>query len=114
MINLAYAMGQAPSADPQTVSPFSSFLPLILIFAVFYFLLIRPQRVQQQKLGAMINDLKKDDRILTTGGIYGRIISLKGKQLEVEIATNTRIIINRTAVAQLVQDEAVVVEDKKS
>lgn len=101
MIDLAYAMGQAPQGGQQAGSPIGGFLPLILIFAVFYFLLIRPQKKQAKDQQKMINSLKKGDLIVTSGGMHGKITGLKGKQIEVEIAKNIKVIINRSAVSQL-------------
>ncbi len=99
MINIAYAMGQAPVGDQPAGSPIASFLPLILIFIVFYFLLIRPQKKQAQKQKEMISSVKKGDLIVTSGGIHGKITALKGKQVEVEIAPNTKVILNRQAIS---------------
>ena len=73
MINIAYAMAQPPTGDQPAGSPIASFLPLILIFIVFYFLLIRPQKKQAQKQQEMINSVKKGDLIVTSGGIHGKI-----------------------------------------
>ena len=106
MIYNAYAMAQQqPAPGQQTGSPVVSLLPLILIFLVFYFLLIRPQKKQMQKHQQMINELAKGDRVITGGGIHGRITALKGKQLEVEIAPNTRVIVNRGSVSGKVSPE---------
>jgi preprotein translocase subunit YajC len=108
MINIAYAMAQQqPSGSQQAASPISSLLPLILIFAVFYFLLIRPQKKQQQQQQNMINNLKKGDRIVTSGGIHGKITALKGKEIEVEIASNTRITLNKQSISQLISGEEI-------
>ena len=100
MIYNAYAMAQQqPAPGQQPASPIVSLMPLILIFLIFYFLLIRPQKKQMQKHQQMISNLSKGDRIVTSGGIHGRITAVKGKQLEVEIAPNTRVTVNRNAVS---------------
>lgn len=94
-------MGQAPAGQQEAASPISGFLPLILIFFVFYFLLIRPQKKQVQQQKDMINKLKRGDEIVTSGGIHGKVTALKGKQVELEISPNTRIILNKQAVSYL-------------
>lgn len=105
MIDNLYAMAQAPAGAQVQGSPIAGFLPLILIFGVFYFLLIRPQRKQVKKQQQMINSLKKGDTIVSSGGIHGKISALKGKQIEVEIASNVKVIMNRQAVTQLSMNE---------
>jgi len=100
MADTAYAMAQAP-AGQEAGSPIISLLPLILIFLIFYFLLIRPQKKQMQKHQETVNALKKGDEIVTTGGIHGKVTALKGKEIEVEIAPNIRITLNKQAVAGL-------------
>lgn len=108
MIRNAYAMAPPPAADGQTPPPVGmSLMPLILIFFVFYFLLIRPQKKQMQKHQDMLNSLTKGAQVITSGGIHGRITNLKGKQLEVEIAPNTRITINRSAISGIVTPEII-------
>ena len=70
---LAWAMGPTPQAGAQggPQSMFASFLPLIIIFAIFYFLLIRPQQKRAKQHREMIEALKKGDKVITSGGIYG-------------------------------------------
>ncbi len=110
MTELAYAMAAPPQGGQQAGgSPLGGFLPLILIFGVFYFLLIRPQKKQMKDQQAMINSLKKGDKVVTSGGIHGKITALKGKQIELEIAPNTRILVNKPAVSQIVVEEAEIV-----
>ncbi len=79
--------------------------PLILwvaIFVVFYFLLIRPQQVQQKRYRAMLERLKKGDRVLTRGGLYGVIVEIKDNQVLLELAQNVRVRADRTAVQSVV------------
>jgi len=91
-------------------SPLATFLPIILIIFVFYFLLIRPQRKYQKERQAMINAIKKHDQILTRGGIYGTVVDVRPERQElvVEIAKNTRVRIARNAVEAVIpkQDSA--------
>ena len=104
MNSIAYAMGQAP-AGQQSGSALAGFLPIIIILLVFYFILIRPQKKQMQQHQQMLNALKKGDMIITSGGIHGKITALKGKQVEVEVAPGTRILINKQAVSKVMGQE---------
>jgi preprotein translocase subunit YajC len=62
------------------------FVPLLLIIVVFYFLLIRPQQKQAREHRQMVENLKKNDQVVTSGGLYGRIEDIQGDQLRLEIA----------------------------
>lgn len=80
-------------------SAFSSFLPLILIFVIFYFLLIRPQSKRAKEHKSMLENVKKGDKIVTTGGIYGVIEGIDNNTLTIKISENVRIKTGRSAVA---------------
>ncbi|CAN5229411.1 hypothetical protein BH18ACI2_BH18ACI2_12100 [soil metagenome] len=80
-------------------------VPFIAIFAIFYFLVIMPQRRRQQELQATISALKPGDRIITTGGILATITQVKEKSLLVRSADKSMLEISRAAVAGLQQDE---------
>ena len=98
MFNIAYAMGQSGGAQGGQ-GGFTAFVPLILMFAIFYFLVIRPQQKKTKEHREMMNTLKKGDRIITGGGIHGRITGLDETTLTVEIADRVRIKLNRGNVA---------------
>lgn len=66
----------------------TSLLPMVLIFVVFYFILIRPQRKKDKQVKEMLNNLKKDDRICTIGGIYGTIVNIKDDTIELSVGKN--------------------------
>ena len=102
MINTAYAMGQAGGAGQA--GGFTAFVPLILMFVIFYFLLIRPQQKKAKEHQNMINNLKKGEKIITSGGIHGTITSLGDTTVSLEIAENVKIKINRGNVAGLMQN----------
>ena len=89
-----------PASQFQQIA---SLLPLIVIFAVFYFMLIRPQQLQQKKYREMISRLKKGDRVLTRGGLYGVILEIKDNDLMLELAQNVRVRADRTAIQSLVR-----------
>lgn len=82
-------------------------LPFVLIFAVFYFLLIRPQQTRQKKWQTMLSNLKSGDRVTTTGGIRGTILSIKDDVIQIRVAPdNIRLEVAKGAIASLVtQDE---------
>ena len=92
----------APGAQPA--GPFgqlSGFIPFLLIFVLFYLLLILPQQRRQKKHRAMLEALKKNDKVATTGGIYGTVMSLSKEMVTLEIAPNVRIKIRRDGIADL-------------
>jgi preprotein translocase subunit YajC len=101
LINVAYAMG-AGGGTGAGAGGFSTFIPLILMFVIFYFLLIRPQQKKQKEHRTMIENLKVGDQIITGGSIHGRIISLNDTTLTVEIADKVRVKITRGSVAALI------------
>lgn len=83
--------------------PLVAIFPWILIFAIFYFLLIRPQQKKVKEHQQMLNNLKKGDQILTSGGIYGVIVGIKGNTLEVKIAEGVKVQFSKNAVSQVVK-----------
>ena len=88
----------------------AAFLPFILIMIIIYFLMIRPQTKRQKEKEAMREGIKKGDKVITMGGIYGTIQGFKekGRQAVIKIDNNTNITINRTAIVGLagkVKDE---------
>ncbi len=101
------AMAQTPQA-PVTLpggsgtSTLMNFLPLFLIFGVFYFLLIRPQQKKLEEQNKMLQALKRGDRIITAGGVHGKIVKLDGDDaLIVEIADGVQIKVVRSTVSNL-------------
>ncbi len=97
MINVAYAM--APSQGGAQASGFASFVPLILMFVIFYFLLIRPQQKKAKEHQAMLGDLKKGDKVVTSGGIHGAITKVDDTDVTIEVADKVRIKVTRSNVA---------------
>lgn len=113
MINIAYAMGQGGGAAGQGAGGFSSFIPIILMFVIFYFLLIRPQQKKSKEHREMITKLKKGDRIITSGGLHGRITAVSETTMTVEIADKVRVKVARGNVAQVVLSSSQSQEPKK-
>ena len=112
MINIAYAMGTGGGAG-QGAGGFSSLIPIVLMFVIFYFLLIRPQQKKSKDHREMINRLKKGDRIITSGGLHGRITAVSETTMTVEIADKVRVKIARGNVGQIVQSSSQPQEAKK-
>jgi preprotein translocase subunit YajC len=97
-ISEAYAQaagGGSPGADLMT------FLPMIAIFVVFYFLLIRPQQKRAKETRAMLDALQKGDEVVTAGGIVGKIAKLTDQYATVEIAPSVEINVQRGAISQI-------------
>ncbi len=110
MIDIAYAMG---GGGAEGAAGFGGFIPIILMFVIFYFLLIRPQQKRQKEQRNMISNLKKGDRIMTSGGLHGRITGLDDNTLTLEIADKVRVKVGRQSVAGLVQPAAQPQPEKK-
>ena len=103
-MNIAYAMGGLGGATGSGGSGgFTSFIPLILMFVIFYFLLIRPQQKKTKEHRQMVDTLKTGDRIITSGGLHGRITGVSENALTVEIAEKVRVKVNRGSVTALMQ-----------
>ena len=100
MTSLAYAQSGGDAAGP---GPLVQFMPLLLIFIVFYFLLIRPQQQKAKAHRAMLDDLKRNDEVVTAGGLYGRVIDLGEKVLTLELDKNVRIRVERSKIEVLAE-----------
>jgi preprotein translocase subunit YajC len=86
----------------------TQFAPLILIFGVFYFILIRPQQQKQKALKASVAAMKRGDRVITAGGILGTVQKLREgtNEVEVEIAPNVRVIVLKETISSIVKPVA--------
>ena len=93
----AYAQDAAGAAGAL-----GSFIPLILIFAIMYFLLIRPQQKKVKEHRAMVEALRRGDRVVTQGGLIGKVTKVKDDaELEVEIAQGVHVTVVRSTIAQV-------------
>ena len=101
----AVAWAQSPQPGGSAGSSLLSFVPFILIFVVFYFLLILPQQKRQKKLKAMLDALKKGDKVVTSGGIWGTVTNLGKETATLQIADNAKIKIQRDHIARVRSDE---------
>ncbi len=96
LITPAYAQ----AAGGGGAAGFAQFLPLILIFAIMYFLLIRPQQKKMKEHKAMVEALRRGDQVITQGGIIGKVVKVKEDgELEVEIAEGVKVRIVRATIA---------------
>ena len=106
LIDLMIADAHAQSAPAAASSPFGgdlmAFLPMIAIFVVFYFLLIRPQQQKAKEHKLLLANLKKNDQIITSGGLYGRVLTLADDVVTVEIAPNVKVLVSRPQIASVV------------
>ena len=96
-ISNAYAQTAAAGAQGSLMS----FLPIILMFVVLYFLMIRPQMKRQKEQKSMMDALAKGDEVVTAGGILGKITKVTEAYVTVEIADGTEIVVQKAAVATL-------------
>lgn len=85
---------------------FAQFIPLILIFVIMYFLMIRPQQKRAKQHREMVSALQKGDQIITQGGIFGKVTSVRDDELEVEIAQGVKVRIVRATVTQVLNKTA--------
>ncbi|MCF7878365.1 MAG: preprotein translocase subunit YajC [Candidatus Omnitrophica bacterium] len=84
---------------------FYQLVPLIFLFAIFYFLLIRPQKKQQKQHQQMIANLKKNDQVVTSGGIHGTIVAVKDKTFMVRVDEGTRVQVDKNTIAYLKKEK---------
>ena len=82
-----------------------SFLPIILIFIIFYFLLIRPQQKRAKEHKSLLSNLKVGDQVLTAGGIYGKVTGLREEIITVEISDKVRVKVNRGHIAGVMRSD---------
>jgi preprotein translocase subunit YajC len=104
IMDIAYAMGPAPQGGAGQGGAgglLGSLVPLILIFVIFYFLLIRPQQKRAKEHKNMIENLKKGDKIITSGGLYGIIESVGTNTVTVKVGENVKIKLGKSYVAAL-------------
>ena len=98
MYSLAYAMGGSGGAGGEG-GGFGAFLPLILMFAIFYFLLIRPQQKKAKQHKQLLAALKKGDRVVSSGGLHGVVTGLTDDIVTVEIAPKVRVKVSRGSIS---------------
>ncbi len=103
----ALAMAAPPGgAGGKGGNPIGAFLPLILIFVIFYFMLIRPQQKKQKEHQNMLTQIKKGDKIITSGGIYGTVANIKDNIVTIKASEGVRLDINKGNIATVLRDKA--------
>ena len=105
MINLAYALGSGAGGAGGQGGGFGAFVPLILMFAIFYFLLIRPQQKKAKMHREMVNTLKKGDRVVSSGGLHGLVTGITDTVITMEVAPKVRVKVSRGSIAGVAQKE---------
>jgi preprotein translocase subunit YajC len=94
----AYAMA-GTAGQPSGGSGLEGIFMLLAMFAIFYFLLIRPQQKRAKQHKEMIEALKSGDQVVTAGGIHGKVVAVQDKAVTLEIATGVRVKVNRISIA---------------
>jgi len=97
MINLSFLslLGQQTAAGQN--NPLVTFLPLILVFVVFYFFMIRPQMKKQKEMTNYRSSLKKGDKVITTGGLYGRVLEVKDNYVMMDAGGDVKLKVDKNA-----------------
>ena len=94
-------------ADTSSAPGYLQFVPIVLIFAIFYFVLIAPMRKRQKTLQQMIQNLKKGDRVVTNGGLYGSVTTVEEKWVVLRVADNVKVRIAKSAISGFEDQEEV-------
>ena len=102
MIDIAYAQAAPGTGGP---GPIVTILPFILIFIIMYFMVIRPQQKKAKDHQDMLSKLKRNDEVMTSGGIYGKVIDLKETVVTLEIAPNVKIKVHRPQISTVLTAE---------
>lgn len=102
-INAGKAWAQeSAAAERHPLGALFTFFPVIALFVIFYFLILRPQQQANKKREAMITGVKRGDRVLTSGGLYGTVIGVRGDSLDLKVSDNVKVEINRHYVARVI------------
>jgi preprotein translocase subunit YajC len=94
-------------AEGASAPAFLQFVPILLVFAIFYFLLIAPMRKRQKALQSLVDGLKKGDRVITNGGLYGTVAAVEEQAVILKVAENVKVKIAKSAVAGLEGQEEI-------
>lgn len=99
LISVAHA--QAPAPAPSAGSTLMSLLPIIVMFVILYFVMLRPQMKKQKEMRAMLAALAKGDEVVTSGGVVGKITKVSETYIGLEITANTEVQVQRSAVTMV-------------
>src|SRR6185295_8336601 len=100
MTSSFFVLAQA-QAQPSAPSALFQFAPIILVFGIFYFLLIAPMRKKQKALSALVDNLKRGDKVITNGGIFGEVAGVEGNIVYLKVADSVKLKIAKSAIAGL-------------
>ncbi|MFZ7110284.1 MAG: preprotein translocase subunit YajC [Desulfatiglandales bacterium] len=100
---LAYAMGTGGTGGTGGGGGFGAFVPIIIMFAIFYFLLIRPQQKKAKQHRALLSSIKKGDKVVSSGGLHGIVTGLTDDVVTVEIAPKVRVKISRASIGGVIR-----------
>jgi len=89
----------------QTPNPILSMLPIVFIFLVFYFIVIIPQKKQKKQHMDMIDNLKKNDEVVTVGGVHGVIVNVKDKTFVLRVDDNVKVEVDKSAISYLTKKQ---------
>lgn len=110
MFGLAFAMGGAPGgaaaggAAGGGMAAFQQIIPLVFMFAIFYFLLIRPQQKKAKEHKTLLEAMKKGDNVITAGGVHGKVTAVDNEIVTLEVANNVNIKITKSYIAAIKKD----------
>lgn len=101
MFGLAFAMGTPPGGGQGGQSAILNIVPLIVMFGIFYFLLIRPQQKKAKEHRALLDALKKGDQVVTAGGIHGKVTAIDETIVTLEVATGVNVKVSKGHIASV-------------
>ena len=108
MFGLAFAMGSAPGGAAGGagggMAAFQQIIPLVFMFAIFYFLLIRQQQKKAKEHKALLEGMKKGDNVITAGGVHGKVTAVENDLVTLEVANNVNIKITKSYIAAIKKD----------
>jgi preprotein translocase subunit YajC len=108
MFGLAFAMSGAPGGAAGGagggMAAFQQIIPLVFMFAIFYFLLIRPQQKKAKEHKALLESMKKGDNVITAGGVHGKVAAVENDLVTLEVANNVNIKITKSYIAAIKKD----------
>ncbi|MGI6323896.1 MAG: preprotein translocase subunit YajC [Bacteroidales bacterium] len=97
MTNFSFLAVLAQQAAAGQTNPLVTLLPLILVFVIFYFFMIRPQMKKQKEMNNYRNSLKRGDKVVTTGGVYGRVLEVKDSYIMMDAGGDVRLKVDKNA-----------------
>lgn len=100
-ISNAYAQTAGTAADAGIMGNLTTFLPLVLMFVVMYFLMIRPQQKRAKEQKSMMDALAKGDEVITAGGILGKVAKVNDSYITVEVAAGTEVVVQKASITTL-------------